>query len=242
VNAFVAAYPLAATDQDRARTLSSYARLLNNEGDPTNAYPLIKSARDLEPDDPDIKQLAEQIEVRVNNPTKDSITRGLWDSMYKPLRLAAAVPAASLGTSPAGSSSAALTKVSTTVSTTKVSTEPPAADRPAVIIPINFETGTTLVDERTRANITVLAHTLASPDHPNQLYTFVGHADIRGTEPSNIVLSKRRAEAIYQAVTMLEPSLQGRIEIIGKGSSEPIDLGRTEQAYRANRRLQVLLR
>jgi outer membrane protein OmpA-like peptidoglycan-associated protein len=103
-------------------------------------------------------------------------------------------------------------------------------------------TGTTLVDEKTRSNIAVLAQSLADPNHPNQRYTFVGHADIRGDESNNVLLSKRRAEAIYQSVTLLEPSLQGRIEVTGRGSSEPIDLGNDERAYRANRRLQVLLR
>jgi outer membrane protein OmpA-like peptidoglycan-associated protein len=228
VDAFVAAYELAATDAERARTLFSYSRLLNKEGDPTNAYPLIKSAHDLDPTDADIKRLSDQIEVRVNNPTKDSITRGLWDSLYKPLRLASATTAHGKATS------GSLTNASGNALN--------STQQPAVIIPINFETGTTIVDEPTRANIAILAHTLAAPDHPNQLFIFVGHADVRGVERNNLPLSKRRAEAIYQAVTLLEPSLRGRIEVIGKGSSEPIDFGENEQAYRANRRLQVLLR
>jgi flagellar motor protein MotB len=54
-------------------------------------------------------------------------------------------------------------------------------------------------------------------------------------------LSKRRAEAIYEVAVLIEPSLQGRIELSGKGSSEPLDPAHNEQAYRINRRLQVLL-
>jgi outer membrane protein OmpA-like peptidoglycan-associated protein len=45
-----------------------------------------------------------------------------------------------------------------------------------------------------------------------------------------------------QAVVLLQPSLRRRIDVIGRGSSEPIDAGHDENAYRANRRLQVLLK
>jgi outer membrane protein OmpA-like peptidoglycan-associated protein len=45
-----------------------------------------------------------------------------------------------------------------------------------------------------------------------------------------------------QAVVLLQPSLHGRIDVVGRGSSEPIDPGHDEEAYRANRRLQVLLK
>ncbi|HEV7611205.1 MAG TPA: OmpA family protein [Steroidobacteraceae bacterium] len=227
VEAFVAAYQLASTDSARARSLLSYARLLNQDGDPTNAYPIIKNAQALDPTSGDIARLSSQVEHRVNNPTKESISRGLWNSLYKPLTLASA--------SSAGGSTRPLNLPDKAAS-------PVINQQPATFVPINFETGTTLVDEQTRLNIAVLAHTLADSNHPNQRYVFVGHADIRGVELNNVLLSKRRAEAIYQSVTLLEPSLQGRIEITGKGSSEPIDLGNDDHAYRTNRRLQVLLR
>jgi phosphate transport system substrate-binding protein len=111
-----------------------------------------------------------------------------------------------------------------------------------VLIPIRFDTGSTMVDVETRANVEVLASALGSPDYKAQRFVFVGHADARGSESENLVLSKRRAEAIYQSVIILQPSLTGRIEIIGRGSSEPLDPGNTESAWRKNRRLQVLLK
>jgi outer membrane protein OmpA-like peptidoglycan-associated protein len=119
---------------------------------------------------------------------------------------------------------------------------PPATNGPSANIPINFDMGTTLVDAETRANVVVLAHALADVAHPEQHFLFVGHADIRGTEANNVLLSKRRAEAIYQSVILLEPTLQDRIEVTGRGASEPIDTGHNERAYRSNRRLQVLLK
>ncbi len=222
VDAFVSAHELASTDPERARTLYEYARLLNLDGDPQNAYPLIKDARALEPDNADITALSGKIEQRINNPTKEQIVRGLWDSMYKPLRVASAKPQ-----HPASGAS---------------QVEAVHNDAPSVNIPINFEVGTTTVDERTRANIAILAGALSDPANAQQHFIFVGHADVRGVEPNNVTLSKRRAEALSQAVVLLQPSLQGRIEAIGRGSSEPIDQGHDENAYRANRRLQVLLK
>jgi outer membrane protein OmpA-like peptidoglycan-associated protein len=212
----------------------SYARLLNQDGDPQNAYPLIKNAQALDPTNTDIGELSAQLEHRVDNPTKESMYRGLWNSLYKPLKLASAKVE--------GGNIRALTLSDRSASVSDRPTSIAVNQGPAVAIPINFETGTTLVDERTRLNIVRLAQTLADPDHPDQHFIFVGHADIRGVELNNVLLSRRRAEALYQSVTLLEPSLRGRIEITGKGSSEPIDLGNNEDAYRRNRRLQVLLK
>ena len=230
VDAFVSAHELASSDAERAHTLYQYARLLNLDGDPQNAYPLIKDARALDPNDADIAALAGKIEQRINNPTKEQIVRGLWDSMYKPLRVASLKPVHSTAQSSAASAPAS------------APASVPTSNAASVSIPINFQLGTTLVDDRTRANIAVLAEALADPAYAQQHFTFVGHADVRGVEPNNIVLSKRRAETMVQAVVLLQPSLQGRIDVIGRGSSEPIDPGHDEDAYRANRRLQVLLK
>lgn len=225
VDAFLSAEELASSDQERARSMYQYARLLSRDGDPQNAYPLVNAARSLDPNDAEIAALSREIERRVDNPTKDQIVRGLWNSLYKPIRLASISAGASSKTTAAAPVTA-----------------PARNDGPSVNIPIHFETGTTLVDSQTRANIAVLASGLSDPAYSTQHFTFVGHADVRGSEANNIVLSKRRAEAIYQTVVALQPSLEGRIEVVGRGSSEPIDTGNDEQAYRANRRLQVLLR
>ena len=61
-------------------------------------------------------------------------------------------------------------------------------DAPSVNIPINFEVGTTTVDERTRANIAILAGALSDPANAQQHFIFVGHADVRGVEPNNLAV------------------------------------------------------
>lgn len=225
VEAFVAAHELATSDEARARALYRYAQLLAREGDPQNAYPLIKDAQALQPDDPAIATLASNIQSQVEKPTQAQIVRGLKDSLYRPLRVASLTMAASAATA------------------TMAKRPPPARTTgPSVNIPINFVTGSTRVDDQTRPNVIELARALSDPGLQGQNFLFVGHADVRGDADRNLDLSRQRAEAIQQAVVLLEPSLDGRIEATGRGSNEPIDYGHDEQAHRANRRLQVLLK
>lgn len=98
------------------------------------------------------------------------------------------------------------------------------------------------MDPRTLPNVAVLAKALADPYHADQHFLFVGHADLRGSAAYNMVLSKHRADSMSDTVTVMEPSLRGPIERTGKGSLEPTDIGSDEEALRANRLLQVLLR
>jgi outer membrane protein OmpA-like peptidoglycan-associated protein len=237
VDAYVAAAGLAPSPKARAHTLFSYAQLLERDGDPQNAYPLIRDAQTLDPADAQIAQLSGRIEQQVNNPTGQNLTRGLWGSMYKPLKITASVRP------PASADDAGFTAGSagSAGSGRGGSAASGSSAGPSINIPIHFETGSVVVDATTRANVAILAGALADPEHASQHYLFVGHADIRGNEAANVALSKQRAAALYQAVVAVTPSLRGRVDVDGKGSAEPIDPARNERAYRANRRLQVLL-
>ena len=220
VEAFVAAHELAPDDSSRARSLYQYASLLSREGDPQNAYPLIHDALTLSPQDKQIASLAAQIDAQIAKPTTEHLVRGLRDSLYRPLRVAS---------------------LASTPKSTAPRPQRPVASGPSVNIPINFESGTSMVDDRTGPNVEVLAHALANAAFASRRFMFVGHADVRGGEAYNMPLSRQRAEAIYQAVILFEPSIKGRVAIVGRGSAEPIDPANNEAAYRINRRLQVLL-
>jgi outer membrane protein OmpA-like peptidoglycan-associated protein len=233
VDAFLSANDLAVTDPERATTLFHYSELLFRDGDPQSAYPLILQARGLEPGNAQIGDLATQIEDRINHPRKEDLVRGLWQSMYKPLRIASLTP-----TSVAMATSATEEKHAEAAAASAKSSAPGRS----VLIPIHFDTGSARVDAETRHNVTVLASALAGPEFTSQRFIFVGHADIRGNEADNVILSKRRAETLADAVVMLQPSLEGRIDSLGRGSSEPLDPARNEAAYRVNRRLQVILK
>ena len=213
VDAFVAAHARAHSSKTRAQTLYQYALLLNREDDPQNAYPLITQARTLDPARPDIAELAATIETQVQSPKKEQITRALRYTLFKPLT----------------GGSIAATKTAFT-----------AASGPSVNIPINFDTGSTEVDEQTRPNVSELAAALADASLEGKRFLFIGHSDARGNPQYNAALSLQRAEAISHRVVELEPSLKGRIRVEGHGAREPIDLGTDQRALRANRRLQVI--
>jgi outer membrane protein OmpA-like peptidoglycan-associated protein len=218
--AFVKATDLAPTDTDRARTLSQYAQLLNRDGDPQNAYPLIKTAADLDPGSAEIAGLERTIEAEIKNPTAEHFRAGLKSSIYRPLSW------------------------SRRATTTNASAPKPVSvpTGRTLNIPINFETGKTSVDEQTRKNVATLIDVLRDPDFAKEKFVFVGHADARGDEQMNMTLSWQRATAIYEEVLRADPSMKGRIEVSGRGEYEPLDAGTDEAAYRANRRLQVLLK
>jgi len=224
--AFVEADARASTAQARARSLYNYAALLNQDGDPENAYPLAKRAHTLDPGDPKITELANTLEKQVQHPSEKDIVRGLHYSLYQPLKDSDTSTAVAPGDHPT------LSKHQT----------PAGGGGPSVSIPINFETGSTVIDQETRPNLSVLARALADPSFQGHQFTFIGHSDARGGDQYNLGLSLERATAISQSVIGLEPSLKGRIVVLGVGSREPIDTGTDERALRANRRLQVVVK
>jgi outer membrane protein OmpA-like peptidoglycan-associated protein len=227
-DAFVAAHAKAATPKARAQTLYQYAALLNQEGDPQNAYPLIKKARALDPARADIRTLADTVETQIQHPQQEQITRALRFSFYKPLITAKPSAKVTRGGGPITDNKPA-----------DAHTAP--AGSGSVNIPINFQFNSIEVDAETRPNIATLAKALADASLEGKRFLFVGHCDPSGDERFNQTLSLRRASAIRQSAFEIAPSLQGRIDVEGHGAREPIDSGTDLRARRANRRLQVIV-
>lgn len=72
--------------------------------------------------------------------------------------------------------------------------------------------------------------------NPNLRLLLEGHASQVGPRDYNVALSKRRAEAVRQA--LIESGVSGeRLEIIGYGDTRPILMGDDEQSHAANRRV-----
>src|SRR5882757_7554762 len=175
VDALVAAHAQARTPSDRAQSLFQYAALLNREGDPQNAYPLIQKARALDPSRPAIQHLAADVEAQIEHPQSEQLTRALRYSLYKPLKVGS-------GKGPNGVARVA------------------DGTGPSVNIPIHFETNSTVIDEETRPNLSELAKTLADPSLAGRRFSFIGHSDARGDERYNEALSLQRAEAISKSI------------------------------------------
>ncbi|MEE8436255.1 MAG: peptidoglycan-associated lipoprotein Pal [bacterium] len=77
-------------------------------------------------------------------------------------------------------------------------------------------------------------------DNPSMVATIEGHADERGTNEYNLALGQRRAEAIRDALieSGVPPS---QLQTITFGEERPSDLGHNEEAWRLNRRGEMVV-
>jgi outer membrane protein OmpA-like peptidoglycan-associated protein len=237
VDAFIAAQTRATTPQERARSLYQYAALLRREGDAANAHSVIDQARLLDPADPEISSLANAIDQQLQSPAPEHVVRALRFSLYQPIPQVRPTPA-SVATArdvPWASKPSGADGRESVAGVAKRSPQ-------SIEIPINFKAGSVVVDRETRDNIDRLAHALADPALVGHTFTFIGHADPLGSDPPNPWLARERAQAISLVAASVEPSLQGRIRFEGRGARQPLSAGSDEDAQRANRRLEVLVR
>ena len=65
--------------------------------------------------------------------------------------------------------------------------------------------------------------------------TIEGHCDERGTTDYNLALGERRANAVKMYLINLGV-VASRLNTISYGEEQPVDMGKTESAYRKNRR------
>jgi len=66
-----------------------------------------------------------------------------------------------------------------------------------------------------------------------------GHADERGSREYNLALGQRRAESVYKALSLLGvPDAQ--LEAVSFGEEKPVAEGHDEEAWKQNRRTEIL--
>jgi peptidoglycan-associated lipoprotein len=75
--------------------------------------------------------------------------------------------------------------------------------------------------------------------HPAARVLVEGHADSRGSREYNIALGERRAKSIAN-VLILQGVKKEQIRIVSYGAERPVALGNTEEAYRSNRRVNLV--
>jgi outer membrane protein OmpA-like peptidoglycan-associated protein len=68
----------------------------------------------------------------------------------------------------------------------------------------------------------------------------VGHTDNQGSHAYNIDLSRRRAEALMNALIRKGIAVD-RLTAEGKGSTQPITTNDTEEGRAKNRRVEILI-
>ncbi len=106
------------------------------------------------------------------------------------------------------------------------------------ILRIHFATDSAHITDYSMRKVRKFAKFLLN--HKGSLVHIVGHTDDRASDEYNMVLSKKRAEAVKKALINLGVS-PSRLSTEGRGERDPIASNKTEQGRALNRRIEVTL-
>lgn len=83
------------------------------------------------------------------------------------------------------------------------------------------------------------AHARLLSNNPDISVVLEGHADERGSREYNLALGERRAKAI-ERILSLQGVGQDQLQVISFGEERPAALGHDDEAWRLNRRVELL--
>ncbi len=86
-------------------------------------------------------------------------------------------------------------------------------------------------------SINAQARYLAS--HPSARVRLEGNTDLRGSREYNIGLGERRALAVAQVLRM-NGAAKNQVAVVSYGKERPAALGQTEEAFKLNRRVDLV--
>jgi OOP family OmpA-OmpF porin len=109
----------------------------------------------------------------------------------------------------------------------------------AVLDDLVFASGAAALEDGNTPSLVALAAWLAA--NPEATIALVGHTDAAGSLTANIALSKRRAEAVAEALVDLHGADPGRITAEGVGFLAPIATNQTEEGRQQNRRVEIVV-
>ncbi len=103
---------------------------------------------------------------------------------------------------------------------------------------IHFETDKARITEYSRPLVEKFADFLVT--NKGSLVHIIGHTDWRASDNYNMILSKKRAKSVRDALIELGVSAS-RLSTEGKGESEPMATNKTQEGMALNRRIEVQL-
>jgi peptidoglycan-associated lipoprotein len=103
------------------------------------------------------------------------------------------------------------------------------------IVYFDFDSAEIRADSQT----VVAAHARYLAGAPAQKVRLEGHADERGSREYNIGLGERRAQAVRRAL-LLQGVAEVQLSTVSYGEERPAVAGSDEQAYAANRRVEIV--
>jgi peptidoglycan-associated lipoprotein len=92
---------------------------------------------------------------------------------------------------------------------------------------------------RSEFNNMLAAHGQYLSSNPNVQVRLEGHADERGSREYNIGLGERRALAVRQ-ILLLQGAAASQLSTVSYGEERPAVFGSDEEAYRLNRRVEIV--
>jgi len=102
---------------------------------------------------------------------------------------------------------------------------------------IYFDFDSSIVKDEFTAVVEAHASYIAS--NSNIRVTLEGHADERGTREYNLGLGERRSMAVEQFLQLLGAS-PSQLQTVSYGEERPLDFGHDENAWMANRRVELV--
>jgi outer membrane protein OmpA-like peptidoglycan-associated protein len=103
---------------------------------------------------------------------------------------------------------------------------------------INFETDSYTLDMESKALLADLGAFMVSNKDMWESLHIEGHTDLRGSDDYNNVLSVRRANSVYEALTTLAID-KSRLDFEGSGKKKPLDPTVSDEAFAKNRRVDL---
>ena len=103
---------------------------------------------------------------------------------------------------------------------------------------LEFETGKAIIKNESKPSLDILAELLKTK---NLTLTLIGHTDNVGEDADNLVLSKKRADAVKKYLVSKGVD-SSNITTIGKGENEPLVSNETEQGRAKNRRVEFIIK
>jgi OOP family OmpA-OmpF porin len=102
---------------------------------------------------------------------------------------------------------------------------------------LQFETGKSIILDSSKPYLDELANVLKQT---NWALNLIGHTDNVGSDADNLILSKKRAEAVK--IYLISKGISDvRINAIGKGEAEPLVSNETVQGREKNRRVEFII-
>jgi len=124
---------------------------------------------------------------------------------------------------------------------TQISRDGRFAVRPAVNLPVHFEFDRADLTAAGIRQVMELGRALSEPKMKQWSFLLVGHTDKRGSLAYNQILSENRAYTVKMELERSFPSLIDKLQTEGRGETELLYEGDSEEEHMLNRRVKVTL-